>query len=114
MRHAHLFSAVPLVALGLVAAQPGSAGAPPVMLDDTRDAAVKVCLEEAKSQLVKKGATDVKLKEVEDTDKKSNSRADARVLINVFSTDKNGKEKKKEMTFKCKTQNGIVTQIKIY
>jgi hypothetical protein len=118
MRHACLFSAAPLIVLVLTAAQdtPPAAPspAPQVVSGDARDVAVAACLADAKTQLMKKGASDVKLKEVEDTDKKSDSKAAVRALVNVFSTDKNGKEKKKEMTFKCKTQNGLVTEMKIY
>ena len=118
MRHAIVFSAAPFLALMLTAAQdaPSTAPtpAPQVVSGDARDVAVAACVADAKTELMKKGATDVKLKEVEDTDKESNSRAAVRALVNVFSTDKNGKEKKKEMTFKCKTQNGVVTAMKIY
>jgi hypothetical protein len=85
-----------------------------VVSSNARDVAVAACMNEAKAQAAKKGATDVRLREVEDTDKKSNSRAAVRALVNVIYTDKNGKEKKKKRTFKCQTQNGVVTSFKYY
>jgi hypothetical protein len=87
---------------------------PPVVSGDVRDVAVSACMAEAKAQAVKTGASDVKLKDVEDTDKKSNRRAHVRAKVTVISIDPNGKEKKKKKKFKCDTQNGVVTEFKFY
>ena len=80
---------------------------------DSRDVSVAACLNEAKAQGAKKGVIDVTLREVEDTDKKSDSRGAVRALVNVV-IDKDGKQKTVKKTFKCSTQNGIVTAFKYY
>lgn len=80
---------------------------------DSRDVSVAACLNEAKAQGAKKGVIDVTLREVEDTDKKSDSRGAVRALVNVV-IDKDGKQKTVKKTFKCSTQNGVVTAFKYY
>jgi len=80
---------------------------------DPRDVSVAACLNEAKAQGAKKGVIDVTLREVEDTDKKSDSRGAVRALVNVV-IDKDGKQKTVKKTFKCSTQNGVVTAFKYY
>lgn len=121
MRIALMVSASPLLVLMLTAAQDGPAAPPaaapapapaPVVSGDARDVAVAACMAEAKAQGAKAGATDVTLREVEDTDKKSDAKAAVRAEVNIAYTDKNGKPKKQKKTFKCNTQNGIVTSFK--
>ncbi|CAM5498236.1 hypothetical protein ACFSUK_27560 [Sphingobium scionense] len=80
---------------------------------DSRDVSVAACLNEAKAQGAKKGVIDVTLREVEDTDKKSDSRGAVRALVNVV-IEKDGKQKTVKKTFKCSTQNGVVTAFKYY
>ena len=80
---------------------------------DSRDVSVAACLNEVKAQGAKKGVIDVTLREVEDTDKKSDSRGAVRALVNVV-IDKDGKQKTVKKTFKCSTQNGVVTAFKYY
>jgi hypothetical protein len=99
---------------GAPALGPTPSPTPAVVSGNFRDVAVAACMNEAKAQGAKKGATDVMLREVEDTDKKSDSRGAVRAIVNVMTTDKNGKTKKMKKTFKCETQNGQVTAFKYY
>jgi hypothetical protein len=75
---------------------------------DARDVATQACMAEAKSRGMALGATNVTLREVEDTDKLSNDRAAVRAEVNVVTTDKKGKIKSQKRTFKCDTRNGVV------
>jgi hypothetical protein len=79
---------------------------------DARDVATQVCLAEAKSRATAVGATNVTMKEVKDTDKKSDGRASVTAKVNVITTDSKGKIKAQKKTIKCETRNGVVTKFK--
>lgn len=126
MRRILVMAAVPLIAFAAMAqttpetpAAPAAPATPPAptpvtpVSNDPRDIAVAACMNEAKAQGAKKGVVDVTLREVEDTDKKSDSRGAVRALVNVV-IEKDGKQKTVKKTFKCNTQNGVVTSFKYY
>lgn len=123
MRRILALAAGPLIAFVAMAqtapdtpAAPATPAAPTPVTpasSDARDVAVAACVNEAKAQGAKKGVVDVTLREVEDTDKKSDSRGAVRALVNVV-IEKDGKQKTIKKTFKCNTQNGIVTSFKYY
>ncbi|WHO40282.1 hypothetical protein PMI04_006730 [Sphingobium sp. AP49] len=128
MRRILALTAAPILALALMAQASPDAAAPPApaapatppaptpvtpVSNDARDVSVAACLNEAKAQGAKKGVVDVTLREVEDTDKKSDSRGAVRALVNVV-IEKDGKQKTVKKTFKCNTQNGVVTSFKYY
>lgn len=76
---------------------------------DARDKVVENCMAEAKARGEKMGAVDVSIRQVEDTDEKSDGRASVRAEVDVVTKDKNGELKKKKRTIKCDTRNGVVT-----
>ncbi|GEM_PF-609606 len=91
------------------------APAPALAADaDTRDQAVAACMAEAKSRGTKLGAVDVSMRQVEDTDKKSDGRASVRALVDVVLRKKDGTTKTEKKTFKCDTRNGVITAFKYY
>ncbi|MFK4874200.1 hypothetical protein [Novosphingobium sp. ZW T3_23] len=81
---------------------------------DTRDRAVAACMAEAKARGAKLGAVDVEMRQVEDTDKKSDGRASVRALVDVVLRKKDGSTKTEKKTFKCDTRNGVITAFKYY
>lgn len=116
-----------LIALSLVMAAPAQAqetppgdGAPaaaapapaPPPTGDARDVATQVCMAEAANRKVEMGATAITLREVKDTDKKSDGVAGVTAEVNVVKTDAKGKVKTSKKKFECATRNGVVTKFK--
>lgn len=91
------------------AASAATAGAAAKPSGDRRDVATQVCLAEAKSRAMAVGATNVTMRDVEDTDEKSDGRASVRAKVNVVSKTSKGKIKTEKKTIKCDTRNGVVT-----
>ena len=79
---------------------------------DARDEATQVCMTEAGNRKVELGATAVTLREVKDTDKKSDGVAGVTAEVNVVKTDSKGKVKTSKKKFECATRNGVVTKFK--
>ena len=79
---------------------------------DARDVATQVCLAEAKSRAMAVGAKNVTMREVKDTDKKSDGRASVTASVNVVTMSSSGKIKTSKKNIKCDTRNGTVTKFK--
>jgi len=96
-------------------AAPAAPTAPAVPSEaDARDRAVAACMTEAKARGAKLGAVDVEMRQVEDTDKKSDDRASVRALVDVVLRKKDGTTKTVKKTFKCDTRGGVITAFKYY
>jgi hypothetical protein len=67
---------------------------------------------EAKAKAVSVGATDVVLKEVQDTDVKSDGYASMRAKVEILTVSSKGKPKTKKGTFGCSTKNDVITSFK--
>lgn len=91
-----------------VAAAP-AAPAPPPLPEDRRERVQAVCMAEAEAKAKAAGMTRVDLKEVQDTDLKSDGFASMRAKVELVSVDAKGKTKKKKGTFGCSTRNDVVT-----
>jgi hypothetical protein len=55
------------------------------------------------------GVTEVELKEVQDTDLKSDGFASMRAKVQLVTVDSKGKTKKKKGTFGCSTKDDVIT-----
>lgn len=86
--------------------------APPPLPTDRRERVQAVCMAEANAKAKAAGVTEVRLKDVEDTDLKSDGFASMRAKIELVSIDSKGKTKKKKGTFGCSTKNDVVTNFK--
>ncbi|WP_380872951.1 hypothetical protein ACFB49_38490 [Sphingomonas sp. DBB INV C78] len=95
----------------VAASAPEPASAPP-MKGDARDIATQVCMQEASNRKVELGATAITLREVKDTDKKSDGVAGVTAEVNVVKTDSKGNVKTSKKKFQCSTRNGVLTKFK--
>jgi hypothetical protein len=91
-----------------VAAAPATP-APPPLPADRRERVQAVCMAEAEAKAKTAGATSVTLKEVQDTDLKSDGFASMRAKVELVAIDAKGKTKKKKGTFGCSTRNDVIT-----
>lgn len=91
-----------------VAAAPTQPAAPPLPTD-RRERVQAVCMAEAEAKAKAAGVTSVALKEVQDTDLKSDGFASMRAKVELVTIDAKGKTKKKKGTFGCSTHNDIIT-----
>jgi hypothetical protein len=82
---------------------------PPPLPSDPRERVQTVCMNEAKAKAKGVGASDVILKDVQDTDVKSDGFASMRAKVELVSIDSKGKTKKKRGTFGCTTRNDVIT-----
>jgi hypothetical protein len=82
---------------------------PPPLPTDARERVQAVCLNEAKAKAKAAGASDVVLKDVQDTDVKSDGYASMRAKVEIVRIDSKGKTKKKKGTFGCATRNDVIT-----
>jgi hypothetical protein len=82
---------------------------PPPLPSDARERVQAVCMNEARAKAKSVGASDVVLKDVQDTDVKSDGFASMRAKVELVSVDSKGKTKKKKGTFGCSTRNDVVT-----
>jgi hypothetical protein len=87
-----------------------AASVPPPLPSDPRDAVIQVCMAEAKSRATTAGAVDVSLREVKDTDVKSDGYASMKASVNLVTKDSKGKVKSSKKTFGCATRNNVVTK----
>jgi hypothetical protein len=97
--------AAPAAAPAPVAAAP----APPPLPSDPRERVQQVCLTEAKAKAMAAGASDVVIRDVQDTDVKSDGYASMRAKVEIVSVDSKGKTKRKKGTFGCATQKDVIT-----
>lgn len=82
--------------------------AAPPLPTDRRERVQAVCLNEAKAKAKSAGATDVIVKDVQDTDLKSDGYASMRAKVELVSVDSKGKTKRKKGTFGCATRNDTI------
>lgn len=82
--------------------------AAPPLPTDRRERVQAVCLNEAKAKAKSAGATDVIVKDVQDTDLKSDGYASMRAKVELVSVDSKGKTKRKKGTFGCATRNDAI------
>lgn len=113
-----LFAAAPLLAqantLPPLASAPANAmTAAPPLPKDRRERVMFLCMAAAKEEAKKSGIQEVTLREVEDTDLKSDDRASIRAKVDLISVTDRGKIKKKRGTMGCATENDTVTRIDI-
>jgi flagellar biosynthesis GTPase FlhF len=95
-------------------AAPVAAAAPAVPLSsDPRDRVVQLCTAEAQRRGAAAGATDVSLKDVKDTDVKSDGYASMRATMNLVVKDSRGKLKTSKKSVECVTRNGVVTRFEV-
>lgn len=64
---------------------------------------------EANTKAKAAGVTQVNLKDVQDTDVKSDGYASMRAKVELVTVDAKGKTKRKKGTFGCATRNDVVT-----
>ena len=98
-------AAAPVAAVPATPAPP----APPPLPEDRRERVQAVCMAEAEAKAKAAGVTRVDLKEVQDTDLKSDGFASMRAKVELVTVDAKGKTKKKKGTFGCATRNDVVT-----
>ena len=82
--------------------------AAPPLPTDRRERVQAVCLNEAKAKAKSAGASDVIVKDVQDTDLKSDGYASMRAKVELVSVDSKGKTKRKKGTFGCATRNDTI------
>ncbi|SNT13233.1 hypothetical protein SAMN06295912_1463 [Sphingomonas laterariae] len=104
-----------LMMLGFCLAAPAmaqdAAPAPaPAPQGDARTVATQTCMAEAEKRKIELGATAITLREVNDTDKKSDDVAGVEASVNVVKTDSKGKTKTSKKKFECATREGVVTK----
>lgn len=92
---------------------PASAPAAAPLPADRRAAVIEICTAEAQRRGKAMGATDVSLREVEDTDLKSDGFAAVRAEMNLVTTDKNGKAKTQKKTVTCEVRDTAITKFKV-
>ena len=66
----------------------------------------------AREKAKEKGVAEVELKEVKDTDVKSDGFASMRAKVELIAVDSKGKTKRKKGTFGCSTTNDVITSFK--
>lgn len=112
---AHAQSAVPDAAVQQTVPAPAPAPAaapapqPAPLPSDARERVQAVCMAEARSKAQAAGATEVLLKDVQDTDVKSGGYASMRAKVEIVSVDAKGKTSRKRGTFGCATRNDVIT-----
>lgn len=100
--------------LALFAAQDMGAAAPVAVVNtDPRAAVIEMCTAEARRRALARGATDVSMAEVKDTDLKSDGRASMTAKMNLVITDSKGKTKTQTKKVQCDTQKGVITRFKV-
>jgi hypothetical protein len=99
----------PVAPVAAVAPVAPPAPPPPPLPEDARERVQTVCMNEAKAKAKAAGASDVVMRDVQDTDVKSDGYASMRAKVEIVSIDSKGKTKKKKGTFGCATRNDIVT-----
>lgn len=80
---------------------------------DARDRVVQVCMNEAKARGAAVGAADVSMREVKDTDLKSDGFASVVAEVNLVTKDSKGKIKSSKKKFECETRNDVITSFKL-
>jgi hypothetical protein len=82
---------------------------PPPLPSDARERIEAVCMAEARTKAKAAGISEVNLKEVQDTDVKSDGFASMRAKVELVRVDSKGKTKRKKGTFGCSARNDVVT-----
>lgn len=99
--------------LAAMAVVPSMAQASAPVSKDSRAAVVQICTAEAQRRGAAMGATDVSIRELNDTDVKSGHRASMHAEMNVVTTDKKGKVKTKRYNIACDVRDGVITSFKV-
>jgi hypothetical protein len=99
----------PAAPVAPVAPTPPPAPPAPPLPSDARERVQAVCMAEANTKAKAAGVTQVNLKDVQDTDVKSDGFASMRAKVELVTVDSKGKTKKKKGTFGCATRNDVVT-----
>jgi hypothetical protein len=101
--------AAPAAPVAPVAAVAPPAPPAPPLPSDARERVQAVCMAEANAKAKAAGVTQVNLKDVQDTDVKSDGYASMRAKVELVTVSAKGKTKRKKGTFGCATRNDVVT-----
>lgn len=102
-----------ILLLSALVAVPAVAQTAAPVSTDSRTAVVQICTAEAQRRGTAMGATDVSIRELEDTDVKSGHRASMRAEMNVATTDSKGKVRTKRYEISCAVRDGVITSFRV-